>query len=622
MRLDVNNEYFRVLDYPDIVSGDENIVILDPVGSLFQFNAEVNLELVSDVNLPIRLTSLKAGRDEPSGKLIIRFSLEPDVQTQYASLEISSTLRGGVPILWKRRVKVDRVYRKEVSNLEIYNSTGSLSSSVGVLSSSFFSLSQSYETLSSSYYDLSASVASWSGSIPTESIVNFNTAVSAAASSAGFGSGNGGAVVPAPITYFRKLDEPTSSFQDIGTSPTSGSDTIVPYNTWFKVGEWEGWSTPDDAAFTLGSRFTITTVRGVYDDPCANGGGLINLELKLEATGATTQPSGAELWDIVATQSQFIFSGSITAPGTTLFRNFYHLPPGQFMLGGLSESVWTNRLMTYGVSAKVTASDACVASSSLTGSINFDYLVPYVTNLTASAATTAAYQVPSNLFADVLAWYDFSNSDYYDTDGGSGFVTNFYHVLGGNLSGSFASGSRPYISSSMQNGLSTAFFSESWDAYSVVNLNGGIVDQEFTIFAVTRMDAGSHSFPGGVAVLNAGGGLNTGWSTFWFGGSLYTRIESVSPSYISGSALPTDFVCVSSRVSGATFEVWYNDYNLGPGTAIATPEYESLSLGRIGANSSAYMHGHIAEVMLYAGQLSDNQIDQVRSYLMNKWGIS
>lgn len=581
---DSQNKIFGVIKYPEIVSEKNNVIVLNPSRDLFAYRAQIFISLESEVGLPIRLNAQSASIDDPTGNLILRFSIDSGTQTQYARLILKSKAVNGADIYWQSRVKVVREYKEPLTNVEIYNEDN-----IRLVS----------EVISGSS-DLSASIAEISNSISTEGV-----------------SGNS-----TPSYYFRKLDEPSSSFQDVGTAITSGSDTIVPYNTWFKVGDWEGWKVDEDAAFTIGSRFTLTTNRGVYDDPCANGGGVINLELKLEATGATVQPSGTELWDIVATQSQFIFSGSITDAGTTLFRNFYHLPPGQFMLGGLSESIWSDRLMSYGLSAKITASDACVASSSLTGSINFDYLVPYVTNLTASAATTAAYQVPSNLFVDVLAWYDFSNSDYYDTDGGSGFVTNFYHVLGGNLSGSFASGSRPYISSSMQNGLSTAFFSESWDAYDLIDVSAQLASQEFTIFLVSKTDNGTHPYPGPVALLNSAGAVNTGWANLWSSNNIISRIESAAPTHTSASTRPTNFYCVTSRVSGSTFESWYGSISQGPSTTTSTPQYESLMIGGIGVIAGGLFQGHIGELLLYAGQLSDTAVSQIQSYLLDKWGIT
>lgn len=565
MITDTMNRYFRVLESPDIVSGDNNIILMDPDGSQFRFRADVNLDLISEVGLPIRLTKLDYTRDEPSRNLVIRFSVETDVQTQYASLQISSTLKTGVKVVWSKRVKVHKPYVKEISNISIFDSENNL-------------------------------------------FLGGNTSSSSGTSS--------------PLVHFRQLSQETSIVQDVGTSPLNYPSPIVPYNTWFKVSNWGTWLTDQDASFTLGSRIKLETIRGVFDDPCVLGGGLINLELRLESTGSTPQPSGSEFWDIVATQSSVVVSGTITDAATSSYVEYFHLKPGIFSIGSFDQDIWSDRFVNFTLSGKVTASNECVASASLTGSITFERLIPFMSSVTTSAATTGVYVPPSlTIFDDVSYWYDFSDSDTITTDGATSFITEMSNK-GSEDNIIFASSSRPFLSSSVQNSLDVGYFEPNIRYFGTVDVSS-VISDEFTSFIVFQLDANSLVSSGPFGIINSSDSANTGYTILRNGIFLQSRIENdtANANSITYSPLPGPFILVSTKVSGTDFETWFDGVSDGANSSVTTPMYQSLNLGRQKKGNSGYHSGFIGELLVYNSILSDSDINEVNSYLINKWGI-
>jgi hypothetical protein len=191
-----------------------------------------------------------------------------------------------------------------------------------------------------------------------------------------------------------------------------------------------------------------------------------------------------------------------------------------------------------------------------------------------------------------------------------------------------------WVDKSGSNNTMTAISSPTWSyrlpkvgkfVGGVVSFNGSsqylykntpVVSNAHTLFILYRQTSGPGPlYTTTTTTLSNGLFANNGGTTYLTrGDSTWYTGESVFPNNTYNLAV-TSYTSVSSNVS-----MYYNGSNVVSTSLSNSITYSNLTIGsRQNAAGNDYFTGIIAEVIAYAGTLTDNQRQRVEGYLAHKY---
>jgi len=178
-------------------------------------------------------------------------------------------------------------------------------------------------------------------------------------------------------------------------------------------------------------------------------------------------------------------------------------------------------------------------------------------------------------------------------------------------------GNRPVYKTNIINGKPVIRFNGSPQNMITSSFLDSSFDNNFTYFMVASKENGD------IEVSTSNGDMN--WYTGGQEDHFIANTGNLNPDQITGVPAGNNF-----SISDPTIETFkYDGTNAtlrvsGRQKSVSTTGALGLSGGlTIGSLSSNnfYYHGDIAEIIIYNSVLSDTQIEQIESYLMNKYGI-
>lgn len=151
----------------------------------------------------------------------------------------------------------------------------------------------------------------------------------------------------------------------------------------------------------------------------------------------------------------------------------------------------------------------------------------------------------------------------------------------------------------------------SWSLFAVCRRSSGVVH-------ATVVQVGGGFLSPESAVLAVNDDANYG-PVMVGGGSNGAGVYGVGGSLAAGTAR-----LLSATSTGSEYAAWSNGSEITLTDSAAVPNARGVD-SRIGASWSgalcSFFRGHIAELIVYSGQLEDGTRSAVESYLMRKWGL-
>lgn len=259
-------------------------------------------------------------------------------------------------------------------------------------------------------------------------------------------------------------------------------------------------------------------------------------------------------------------------------------------------------------------------------------MLPIFGDLAAQGTSTPS-QIPG-----LNLWYDASVSTTSTMLTGSGTaptnnqaVKSWIDKLGNGRNADQATGNRqPLWLSSQQNGLGTLKFDGTNDSFTLNPISWALALPGQTTYVVVKLAAIVDQMH--VCATNTGGFTFNVSGTSW-------AIETAGAIAVSGQAANTASYAYMGMVfdgtqtnanitlqNNARLKYRYNGvqqsltFSTNANTT-TSPTANTLNVGADDAGNAGYLNGFIGELMIWTRTLSAAEINQVETYLKNKWGI-
>jgi hypothetical protein len=243
--------------------------------------------------------------------------------------------------------------------------------------------------------------------------------------------------------------------------------------------------------------------------------------------------------------------------------------------------------------------------------------------LTSQVITVSSGWLPTDLGADLLAWYDVSDSGSFTNDGG-GLISQWNDLSGNAMHLTTSGAARPtYGATSFNTSYPGLLFSGS----QTLNKSsfGGTAGAVLSVFMVGQMNSGTEAF-GRAISYSTGGSDHTGTNI----AALILRDNSNNnvQSYRNSGAMSTKAITAATPCSifsiydGTNHTMYVN--NSASGTPVAsTANFTATGvLLKIGedANLNSW-NGHIVEVIVAKTAPDSTLRTTIQDYLAAKWGL-
>jgi len=223
--------------------------------------------------------------------------------------------------------------------------------------------------------------------------------------------------------------------------------------------------------------------------------------------------------------------------------------------------------------------------------------------------------------AGLQLWLDGSDSSTFTLNGSN--VSEWRDKSGnGRHFAQDTAAQQPVAASNVKNGRGAVAFTNDWMANTATYTVGSF----FLVWEHATIDAGD-SLPGiaGTRAANASKVAN---------GSLGLVLMAPAPSKVAFDPKPSG--TLSARLNGAP-ETSNNFFTFNIGVDVRTSpnrwQHASLTFAPVSGSKPFVVgadpfgsvrlmqNGHIAEMLLYSGQLSASEVKKVEDYLVRKWGL-
>lgn len=225
--------------------------------------------------------------------------------------------------------------------------------------------------------------------------------------------------------------------------------------------------------------------------------------------------------------------------------------------------------------------------------------------------------------ATISAWYDASDAATITDTGGS--LTAWADKTANNFDLTPGS-SNPVTGSSTQNGRNVIDFTTDYlqTAGNVQAIHA--TDGHFTAFAVAKATDATPT--GGITTLDTSGARGPQLLRFSAEQVQTIRVQnnagstSVVTDSTAASVSDATFAVVASRLDASVLEAWLNGSSNGS-TACTGGAREPTALQVGSASGGAeQLVGSIAEIIIYADDLTNSEMNDVGNYLASKWGLT
>lgn len=222
-------------------------------------------------------------------------------------------------------------------------------------------------------------------------------------------------------------------------------------------------------------------------------------------------------------------------------------------------------------------------------------------------------------FLGLVAWYDFTQTQYLTLS--STAITQALDRSGnGNHTAvQGTSTKRPTFTASQLNGLSCATF-DGGDTLALPSALYSVGASANTIFIVANRttEAGTAAYPLNMSIA----GTQAYYLRFntTAGEVLFLNVAAGSGAAVKTGNTNTNYQILMGRRSGTTQAVAVNNGAETTNTSATNVTADAAYIGSLN-DTSSYLTGGIAEILIYNRSLSTAEITQVNNYLANKYGI-